>query len=79
MSPYDVILIVWDTFANNAARRGGALFITINYFGLSKVQLLLKLIRKIEIIHSKINHRFCASLFNLKFVPQPVWIQGKVS
>lgn len=53
MSPYDVILIVWDTFANNAARRGGALFITINYFGLSKVQLLLKLIRKIEIIHRK--------------------------
>ena len=27
MSPYDVILIVWDTFANNAARRGGGHFL----------------------------------------------------
>ena len=84
-----VILILWDTYANNAARSEGkgenivviitdssALFITINYFGLSKAQLLLNLIRKKEIIQ-KINLRFCAFLFNLKLFRSPFGFREK--
>lgn len=57
---------MWDTYANNAARSEGkgenivviitdssALFIIINYFGLSKAQLLLNIIRRKEIIPRK--------------------------
>ena len=85
-----VILILWDTYANNAARSEGkgenivviitdssALFITMNYFGLSKAPVAIEPNQEKRNNTQKINLRFCASLFNLKLFRSPFGFREK--
>ena len=85
---YDVILILWDIYANNAARRGGG----GKYSGNNNGQLctlyynkLFWLIKSIVAVgpnqenrnnFEKIN-QVCASLFNLKLFRSPFGFREK--
>ena len=85
-----VILILWDTYANNAARSEGkgenimviitdssALFYYNELFWLIKSTVAIEPNQEKRNNTQKINLRFCASLFNLKLFRSPFGFREK--